>query len=492
MGKVNLLTLFIVFASCAGKKTELLWDQSIYQIGSQSSPRASDLNQDGVLDIVIGAGKAEMMEVDYGVLAINGQDGELLWHAPASAHVVGSPTFLDITGDGVDDVVIGGRGHFLAALNGRTGDFLWTYDYRYEDHPILQFAKYNFYNSSKVPDQNGDDLEEILIINGGNWNAAPDSTDDRYPGVLMLIDPSDGSILAADTMPDGKESYMSPISFRSGGETWSILIGTGGETIGGSLYLTTLKDLHAQNLRAARALVHEEEHGFIAPPALVDLNEDGQLDVISVSHAGRMSATNIFGGERLWEYMTDGFEVSSTPAIGQFNNDQVPDALFMLCKGVWPTYSISKQLVLNGRDGTVLYEDSLGCFALSSAVAYDLDRDGIDEAIMSLNQYDCDFTLSEDTLSPTTMQNQLIAVDFDRSVVKVIEQKDRFRNIFSTPWIGDIDKDGYLDIVYSQYFNHRDIRKYQGMTVKRISTHIRCKKKPRWGGYMGSEGDGVY
>ena len=65
---------FIGFSACEKKQSELVWNQSFFRIGSQSSPRAVDLNQDGVLDIVMGtAGNGEMAPTDQGVLAIDGK-----------------------------------------------------------------------------------------------------------------------------------------------------------------------------------------------------------------------------------------------------------------------------------------------------------------------------------------------------------------------------------------------------------------------------------
>ena len=52
------LIVLFVFASCNSKeKSQLVWEANFPIIGSQSSPRAADLNKDGVLDFVIGAGK---------------------------------------------------------------------------------------------------------------------------------------------------------------------------------------------------------------------------------------------------------------------------------------------------------------------------------------------------------------------------------------------------------------------------------------------------
>ena len=240
---VACFTVLFLLGGCSPKKTksELVWDVSLPVIGSQSSPRAADLNGDGVLDLVMGAGKNEFQHSDQGILAIDGKTGELLWQQEAEDQVYGAPTFLDVTGDGVEDVFIGGRSPNLRALNGKTGEVLWEYTYQYEDDPILKHARFNFYNLIVVPDQNQDGLPDLLTVNGGNAEAEPHSTVNRHPGVLMVLDAKNGQVLAADTMPDGKESYMSPLAFvQPGSQEHYLLFGTGGETIDGSLYLAKL------------------------------------------------------------------------------------------------------------------------------------------------------------------------------------------------------------------------------------------------------------
>ena len=57
---------------------------------------------------------------------------------------------------------------------------------------------------------------------------------------------------------------------------------------------------------------------------------------------------------------------------------------------------------------------------------------------------------------------------------------------------GDLDDDGYLDIVSCHYFHHGNLLNFMGMRVKRIATPIKMKGEVRWGGYMGSRGDGVF
>ena len=85
------------------------WELSLNTVGTYSSSRTVELNGDGVLDIVIGGGGLENEFSEYGVIAINGKDGSLLWKIPSRNQVVGSAIFLDVDLDGIDDVFIGGR-----------------------------------------------------------------------------------------------------------------------------------------------------------------------------------------------------------------------------------------------------------------------------------------------------------------------------------------------------------------------------------------------
>lgn len=489
-----LATILFFLSNCEQKKTELSWDKSLFRMGSHSSPRATDLNGDGVLDIVMGGGKAEMEEVDLGVFALDGQTGEILWQQKADAQMVGAAIFFDINEDGTDDVFIGGRKHNLMALDGLTGAVIWKYNYQYAEDPILKYARYNFYNGCFVPDQNANGSPELLIVNGGNWDAAPNSTEDRYPGVLMLLDTKDGAIVAADTMPDGKESYLSPICFSpEGNNDYDIIFGTGGETISGQLYRINLKKLVDQQLQEATVLASEEGHGFIAPPAIADLNKDGVLDISAISHAGTVHAINGVTNKPLWSIDFRGMESSNAPAIGHFNKDEIPDLFVTLTKGVWPRYTQALKVGLDGFTGQIIHQDSTGCFELSSAVVYDLNDDGYDEVIFSSNDYDCSEVFSADYPAPETIENRLIAYDFRQSSTQIIDASSDFKNIYSSPWIGDLDQDGYLDIVYCQYLETgRDFSQFLGMRIRRISSHIKIRTAPKWGEYMGKNGKGIF
>ncbi|WP_339901157.1 PQQ-binding-like beta-propeller repeat protein [uncultured Cyclobacterium sp.] len=487
------LIVLFVFAFCNRKeKSQLVWESSFPIIGSQSSPRATDLNNDGVLDFVIGAGKNEYEYTASGVLAINGMDGELRWTQETVDQVFGSATFLDINQDETPDVFIGGRGPHLKAIDGRTGDLIWQFDtLDHLHHPILQNARFNFYNSVTIPDQNGDGIEELLTSNGGNAKVEPNQTEGRFPGVLMVIDPVNGDILAADTMPDGGETYLSPlfIEQKKSGEQ-QVLFGSGGETLSGNLYLAKLSDLMGNNLSNAKTLVREKSHGFIAPPVLVDLNEDEILDIVSVSHASTLTAICGKSFEEIWQLKIPNTESSNSFAVGQFTGDDIPDLFTFVSKGVWPQNTGLVQVLVDGKSGEILLKKEMGCSGFSSPIAYDLNGDQIDEVIFSINEYDCNRPI--DDRSAFSIENKLVLMDFEADTSYLLDQTKSFKNIFSTPWLGDIDADGYLDLVHCQYFSNSDILSFLGMKVKRIDLPIRIKEKPLWGSFMGSEGKAIY
>tara|TARA_R110002111_G_scaffold75754_7_gene120103 strand:- start:419 stop:1882 length:1464 start_codon:yes stop_codon:yes gene_type:complete len=485
--------LLLIVSSCNKKeKSLLIWEANFPVIGSQSSPRSADLNGDGILDFVIGAGKNELEHTESGILAINGLDGELLWTQETEDQVFGSATFLDVNKDGIPDVFIGGRGPHLKAIDGQSGSLIWEFDtLDHLNHPVLKHARFNFNNSVTIPDQNGDGVEELLSSNGGNAKIAPNVTEGRYPGVLMVINPVNGEIMAADTMPDAGETYLSPLYIHQEATgSQQVLFGTGGETLPGSLYIAELSDLMDNNLSNARPLVSEKGHGFIASPVLVDLNKDGFLDFIGISHASTITAIDGNRLNTIWQLQLPDTECSNSFAVGQFTDDDIPDLFTFVSKGIWPENTGLVQVMIDGKSGKPLIKKEMGCTGFSSPIAYDLNNDDMDEVIFSINEYDCSRAI--DDRSAFLIENKLMLMDFKADTTFILDQAKGFKNVFSTPWIGDLDSDGYLDLVHCQYFSHGDILSFLGMKIKRIDLPIKIRDKPLWGAIMGSDGDGIY
>jgi len=466
---------------------EKSWVADFPQLGTNSSPRCADLNGDGVLDVVLGAGRNEFEACEHGVIALDGRTGALLWSHPAEDQVVGSALFLDVTADSIPDVFIGGRKAQLFALDGATGQELWHYEVLSEEYGTLGLMRFNFYNPQTLPDQDGDGLPDLLVANGGNVLAAAGSTEQRFPGVLAVFSSRSGALLAADTMPDRRETYMSPlVADLDADGTLDLLFGTGGETIGGSLFRATLDELLNNDLSKARPLLTRTGHGFIAPPALTDLNGDQTLDIVGNWHGGMTYAIDGRSHELLWSVELPDAEASNSLALGFFSPDTVPDVFTFFSLGTWPENRAAVQLMLDGRDGRVLLQDTLGCSGFFSPVALDLENDGRDEVLLGVNAYPCrryDFE---------RVRYHLELFDFRRGIHYPFTPELPAKNVSSTPWVGDLDGDHYLDIIHCPQVPTTRMDSFFGFQVQRISSNVKIESPPRWGAYMGPGGRGVF
>jgi outer membrane protein assembly factor BamB len=96
----------------------------------EGAPALEDFNADGVLDVCFTTEAGEVYVVD-------GKEGFVMWRIqvdykpkwtyPSSRAFMASPTLVDINRDGIRDVVVGSRNGSVYALNGKTGEAIWTF-----------------------------------------------------------------------------------------------------------------------------------------------------------------------------------------------------------------------------------------------------------------------------------------------------------------------------------------------------------------------------
>jgi hypothetical protein len=452
-------------------------------VGTFSSPRAADLNGDGIKDLILGAGRLEFESCDTAMFALDGVNGKLLWKVSAKDQIFGSAGLIDVNEDGVSDAIIGGRSSEFKAINGKTGEVIWAFD-------TTQYALnrwFNFYNPQFIHDIDGDGIKDILISNGGDIWVEPFDTN-RAAGGMCIISSKTGALLHYATMPDNHEIYMSvaidfdilnPLSSK-------FIFGTGGETTPGSLFVGTLEMVIEGDLSSAETLAFGNTKGFIAPPVWVDINADGKRDIAASSVDGRLLAFDGFSYKKLWETTLPNTESYGSMAIGHFNNDDIPDFFVSFAQGVWPKLSWTKQAMINGKNGEIEYLDSLGYYQTSSPLAMDLTGDGIDEAVLSV-----DYQIL-DSIGRKSFYTTLYAIEFTQKEVVPLVDGLPGHNVSSTPWLGDLNDDGLLDIVYCHGTNAYQTYTFDGLRINCLKTIIPISKPIKWGSYMGSEYNGVY
>lgn len=492
---IILLLICLILTSCTrdsnqfipDRDIEQIWETEFSEVGIFSSPRAADLNGDGIKDLIFGAGKDELFSTEYGVIALSGASGDTLWTLPARDQIFGSAGILDITENGIPDVVIGGRAAVLYAINGRTGEIIWEFlpDSNFEEARELGY--YNFYNPQFIPDQDGDGLPDILISNGGDVTVAPDNPN-RPAGKLMVISSKTGELIAEAYVPDGKETYMSVVvsKLSEDDEDYSIIYGTGGETFGGGLYRTTISDVINEDLSNSIELAQSEDKGFIAPPVLVDLNQDGILDIVVNAVEGMIMAFSGDDNSVLWTQKIENTEAYGSIAVGHFLDKNRLDLFTTFSIGVWPALLETEQLLINGHTGEVIKRDTLGIFQTATPVAADFNNNGYDEVLISVN------IGREQFSGPRSYENMLVLNDFHNDQVYSVTELQRGANVASTPWVGDLDNNGKLDIVYARMNDPVNIFAMNGFTMIRLSSDLITEKEVRWGAYMGSRYTGIY
>ncbi len=290
---------------------------------------AADLTGDGVADPIVNLVDGD---VEYRVVALDGETGEQLWVSRDGVTMITVATFADVNADGTTDVVIGGRGvpvddRPLYAFDGRDGSTLWRVE-------AIEPEWRNVYTPQLVADRDGDGVDDWLVATGGDWLREPGEPV-TVPGRLVLVGGADGSVLAEVDLPDGQETYNSPVVVRDGGVE-HVVVGSGGELLPGALWRLPLDALADGGAApAARAefvrLLGDGVSSYIAPVSVGDLDGDGRIEAAALRMDGQLTVVDPLTGAVRWSSpagdvvgaLPPGTGLSSlaVPAIGQLDDD---------------------------------------------------------------------------------------------------------------------------------------------------------------------------
>jgi len=253
-----------------------------------------------------------------------------------------------------------------------------------------------------------------------------------------------------------------------------VLIGTGGETLPGSVWRIPLSSFTSEAAPDAIELASDGEKGMIATPSLADLTGDCVLDVIVQSFGGTVTAVDGATNTELWAFDNPGFETYSTPTLGYFTGDDaIPDIFLGQAKGTWPLYIASEYLLIDGSNGDVVWRNNQGTFAPSGFVAADLNGDGRDAVIYGVN-------------NEVENTHQLYVLDtMELKAAPLGPLLDQ--TTFSSPWLGDIDGNGFLNLVVTE-------SGYQSGGPARVHLFELPWLTPNaiaWGGYLGTSTNGT-
>jgi hypothetical protein len=116
---------------------------------------------DAVLDVVVGGG----VEKKRGSVSLfKGETGELLWRTELADEVYTSPELIDVNGDQIPDVLVGGRFNDLVALSGQDGTKLWAMR---QVNPEESIPDTHFNTPRQGPDLDGDKIRDLVVVQSG-------------------------------------------------------------------------------------------------------------------------------------------------------------------------------------------------------------------------------------------------------------------------------------------------------------------------------------
>lgn len=342
-----LCLIIILIYSNNNVNTELQLDSLWFPFqGSESCIRLIDMNGDGLDDILVALTEVTAITNEIKndknrpkycqsihveepcsgtVYGIRGYDFHILWSFHVKQSIFEFVCHeIDINNDGYQDCIGSGRQATLVAFDPRNGMIFW-------DNQKIKSRKslWNFYNPLLLPiDVDDDGMNDIVISHGGN-PTIPSYVHEREAGCLIIISSRTGKQIGEPFwMPDGKETYMSPVLYQNS----TILFGTGGETVSGGLYSISVGNL-LKNESEYVTIRKSLEKGFMVPPIIFDIDQDGIDDILISCFDSSLELIDGKTMQSLWKRVFNGYEFYTTPAPGDFNNDSFVDFMFILNYG---------------------------------------------------------------------------------------------------------------------------------------------------------------
>jgi outer membrane protein assembly factor BamB len=458
------------------------------ELMTTSSPAFVDLDGDGIRDIVFGTGVDRTRPagrhlqftgepaVSGEVVAVSGATNRVLWKVPNPRDAFTTPRFALLNKDKVPDVVMGGREGVLTAYDGTNGNVLWRV--LGEDVVKTPFPYY-FLTPAFIDDVNGDGVEDLVDTYGGNDTRMP--KEPRGPGNLMVISGADGKIIAVRAMSDSTESYASPVVYRRRDGTAWVVFGTGGESLGGAEYRAPVSSLvDGTFAKRVERLIPPGTKGAIAPATVVDLNGDGELDIVVSTFDGRLVALDGASGRPLWSHEDTKEETYHGPAVVRLASGRL--GLFLSRGiGVFPRYVGTVHRLYDAVDGRMLYEYRDPNYPAGAPIAVDLTGDGIDEPMFFTTRF-------------PAAQGARIHVLHVRT--RSLVTHDVTTNLWSTPAVADLRHTGKVELVALSWLTgteggsmaHPDL----SWQLLRLDLSAKTPASASWAGYMGSATDGQY
>ncbi|XP_011637922.1 uncharacterized protein LOC105427738 isoform X1 [Pogonomyrmex barbatus] len=351
--------------SCTSLSSKVLWARSLPKLTSEAPLRSNDVNSDGIEDIIVGfSTDVDIMDdpeyacVIYfgnqtpclgGVLALNGKTGDLIWTHWTAHKIFSVHCDADLTSDNIKDCIISGRGGILQAIHGHDGSKIWEIPIQDPAMSSEQQRILDVYDARFIPDMDGDSVADITASHVVQ-------SDNIQTSNILMISGRSGDVIRSINLPDTEQLFIAPqIMVHPDGENIFVLTTTSQQDAGG-LYIVSQANVFYGDLQL-RKLSYNTNKGALLPPILIDITSDGIVDIVAAMFNSTIIAYNGSSFEPIWNYTVPDSEVISIPIPGYYNDDDIPDFMVKHQIGAGlSTYYYTVATVVDGRNGQPLLE----------------------------------------------------------------------------------------------------------------------------------------
>ncbi|KAF4519305.1 hypothetical protein B566_EDAN005244 [Ephemera danica] len=372
-----------------------VWNVSLPHLLSESNLCLYDANADGTLDVALGYSTAVDRNSDPGfictmyhdrkypcyggVVVLDGHSGQTIWQHWTEEGVFAIDCSADLTGDGTKDCLATGKKGLFCAINGRDGSVVWHLP---ATEQIMGGSESEVFSPHFIADVDGDQIQDIVTSHTGTSALCGHHTGRTgLQGHLLVLSGASGQTLQCLPTPSHAESFTAPQVLVGPDGSSILLVGTGGPHTRGGLHAMPLHPLQGMQLAKSQVLYYSQEKGGLLTPALlVDITGDGTEDVVAAMFDSVVVAFDGISFTMLWNYSIPASELHSPISAGYFNDDNIPDILIRFHMGPgFPKYHYTQTQVLDGRTGKALLKKPLSAApSADSAPSLSLEGHGND------------------------------------------------------------------------------------------------------------------
>ncbi|HNS30506.1 MAG TPA: choice-of-anchor D domain-containing protein [Tenuifilaceae bacterium] len=352
--------------------------------------------------------------------------GDIIWEHQFTGTSEYNPRAImplaDITGDGVQEVVVGTRDHMISLFNGNSSgspDLLWE-----SEVGIVEYAK----GIGCLDDINDDDTPDIVV--GTAWG-------DR---TVTALSGKTGEILwrfYTNQYGSGGWVYMVSVKYDYNDDGFmDVLAATGDDGYNtGPRRVFLLNGKNGQKLWDA--FLNASVYSVLS---IDDINGDGVPDVLagatSPDEKGMVYALNGINGNVIWQKETAGSAVWALEQIDDITDDGVADVIVGTFNGVY--------YLLDATNGQIEAQGSLGSsIILNFWIAGDLNGDGYVDVLPA----------------HSTVKNVVAISGFDGQILWSTPVSDQ-------PWsiipLNDISGDGIPDLAVGTLYMQNNLYFIEG------------------------------